>query len=123
MSAKPLKGVDRSKMIGTGSGRQPDERMVKRHARSVDREPCRSQGIRSSQRQFSPVRISLAAGDDGFSVHGSQHLTGRYGKTSEGLPGFEAVACMESPGAPGELGRAHGFPQGYVHPTNGRMRK
>ena len=122
MSAKPLNGVDRSKMIVTGSQTKPSGgRMAKRHVRSVHREACRPQGIRSPQRQFSPVRISLTAGDDGFSVHGSQHRTGRYGKTGAGLPGFEAVACMER--SEFELGRAHGFPQGYVHPTNGRMRK
>jgi hypothetical protein len=68
MSAKPLKGVDRSTKIETGNKTEPDcGRMVKRHVRSVHRERCRPQGIRSPLRQFSPV-MSVDADDDGVNV-------------------------------------------------------
>ena len=91
--------------------------MAKRHRRSVHREACRPQGVRSPQRQFSPV-MSLEAGDDGFNVRGSQHGLCRIGEAGFGPSGFEAVACMQR--SDPELGRACGFPQGYVRPTNRR---
>ena len=37
--------------------------MAKRHRRSVHREVCRPQGVRSPQRQFSPVKSVEAEGD------------------------------------------------------------
>ena len=61
--------------------------MVKRHRRSVHREACRPQGIRSPQRQFSPVK-SVDAGDDGFNVLRSQHGCRRYGEAVSGPSGF-----------------------------------
>ena len=94
--------------------------MVKRHRRSVHREACRPQGIRSPQRQFSPVK-SVDAGDDGFNVLGSQHGCRRYGEAVSGPSGFEAVACMQR--SDPELGRAHRFPQGYERPTKWRTHR
>ena len=107
MSAKPLKCVDRARMVDTGSGGDSDGRMAKRHARSVHRESCRPQGSRSPLRQFSPVK-SVDAGDDGVNVFGSQHCSSRYGKTDASLSGFEAVACMERSEL--ELGRPARLP-------------
>ena len=95
MSAKSLNRVDhayRSKpetVAFAACGR-----MAKRHMRSVHREACRPQGVRSPQRQFSPVK-SVEAGDDGVNVSGSQYRAGRSGETGESLPGFEVVACMQ----------------------------
>jgi hypothetical protein len=94
--------------------------MVEQHRRSVHREACRPQGVRSPQRQFSPVK-SVEAGDDGFNVLGSQHGHCCNGKAVFGPSGFEAVACMQRSGL--ELGRANRFPQGYAYPTNRRICK
>ncbi len=63
--------------------------------------------------------MSVEAGDDGVNVSGSQHSTDRNGEISGGLSGFEAVACMQRSVL--ELGRAHGFPQGYAYATNRRI--
>lgn len=121
MPAKPLNRVDRSIKIETGNHMETcGGRMVKRHGRSVHREPCRPQGSRSPLRQFSPV-MRLDAGDDGLNVLRSQHRLNRLGEIEVDLSGFEAVACMERGEL--ELGRAHWFPKGYEHPTNGRMHK
>jgi len=118
MAAKPLKGVDRSTKIETGSGRKSDGRMAKRHVRSVHRESCRPQGIRSPQRRFSPVK-SVDADDDGVNVLEVSAALSANGEFEAGPSGFEAVACMERSEL--ELGRAHWFPQGYGHPTKRRM--
>jgi len=91
--------------------------MAERHRRSVHREVCRPQGVRSPQRQFSPVK-SVDAGDDGFNVLRSQHGCRRHGEAAPGPSGFEAVACMQRSDL--ELGRARRFPQGYACPTNRR---
>ena len=93
MSAKSLK---RSGSLLNDRNRKPvvGGRVAERHTRSVHREACRPQGVRSPLRQFSLVR-SEVTGDDGFNVRGSQHCTDRKGEICAGLPGFEVVACMQ----------------------------
>ena len=119
MSAKPLNRVDRAyRSEPEGVAEAADGRMVKRHERSVHREPCRPQGSRSPQRQFSPV-MSVEADDDGVNVPEISTVPNANGEFGTGPSGFEAVACME--GSELELGRACRFPQGYGHPTNRRM--
>jgi len=81
-------------MIETGSRRSADRRTAKRFERSVHREACRPLGIRSPQRQFSPVK-RVDAGDDGFIILGSQHGHSRKGEALSGPSGLEAVACMQ----------------------------
>jgi hypothetical protein len=121
MSAKPLNCVDRAyRSKPEGVAQAADGRMVKRHGRSVHREPCRPQGIRSPQRRFSPV-TSGDADDDGVNVPEISIIPSVRGEFGMGPSGFEVVACMEGSGL--ELGRAHRSPRGYGHPTNGRMRK
>ena len=121
MSAKPLNCVGRAyRSEPEGVAEAADGRMAKRHGRSVHREPCRPQGSRSPQRQFSPV-MSEDADDDGVNVLEISTAPDDIGESGVGPSGFEAVACME--GSELELGRAHGFPQGYGHPTNGRMHR
>jgi hypothetical protein len=90
MSAKPLKLRGSRLQIGTGSGREADGRMVKRHRRSVYREVCRPQGSRSPQRQFSLVTVRR--GRRRCERIGSQHHDMRQGERVVGPSGFEAVA-------------------------------
>lgn len=119
MSAKSLNRVDRAyRSEPEGVAKTADGRMVKRHVRSVHREPCRPQGSRSPQRQFSPV-MSVEADDDGVNVPEISTVPSVKGEFGMGPSGFEAVACMEGSGL--ELGRARRFPRGYGHPTNWRM--
>jgi hypothetical protein len=122
MSAKPLKSVDRAYRSEPEAAatriEAEDGRMVKRHVRSVHRELCRPHGIRSPQRQFSPV-MSVDADDDGVNVLEISTAPSDIGELGVGPSGFEDVACMERSEL--ELGRAHGFPQGYAHPTNWRL--
>jgi len=121
MSAKPLNCVDRAyRSEPEGVAEAADGRMVKRHGRSVHREPCRPQGSRSPQRQFSPV-MRYRADDHGVNVPEISTVPGVKGESGMDPSGFEAVACME--GSELELGRAHGSPRGYGHPTNWRMRR
>ena len=68
--------------------------MVKRHRRSVHREVCRPQGVRSPQRQFSPVK-SVDAGGDAVNVAEASNPATVTGEGVEFLSGFEAVACMQ----------------------------
>ena len=96
MSAKPLNCVDRAyrskpEGVATAAG----GRMVKsRQGReSVHREACRPQGIRSPQRQFSPVK-SVDAGGDAVNVAEASNPATVTGEGVEFLSGFEAVACM-----------------------------
>ncbi len=65
--------------------------------------------------------MSVKADDDGVNVLEIRTVSSVKGELEKGPSGFEAVACMERSEL--ELGRAHGFPQGYEHPTNWRMRK
>ncbi len=121
MSAKSLNRVDRAyRSEPEAVAQAADGRMAKRHGRSVHREPCRPQGVRSPRRQFSPV-MSVDADDDGVNVPEINTVPSVNGELGIGPSGFEAVACME--GSELELGRAHGFLKRYVRPTNWRMRK
>ena len=65
MLAKPLKYVGRVRGPEPEAGSMlPDGRMAKQHRRSVHREVGRPQGIRSPQKQFSPVmRLGHVDGD------------------------------------------------------------
>lgn len=65
--------------------------------------------------------MSVEADDDGVNVPEVRTISSVTGEFEMGPSGFEAVACMERSAL--ELGRAQGFPQGYEHPTNGRMSK
>lgn len=119
MSGKSLKCVDRAyRSIPEGVAEARTGRMAKRHERSVHREARRPQGIRSSQRQFRPVK-SVDADDDGVNVPEVGTALNVNGEFIVGPSGFEAVACVQRSEL--ELGRAYGFPQGYGYPTNGRM--
>lgn len=121
MSAKLLKCVDRAYRSKPESiVKAMDGRIMKRHGRSVHREPSRPQGTRSPQRQFSPVR-RLDADDDGVNVPEVRTVPSEKGELETGPSGFEAVACLE--GSELELGRAHGFLKRYGSPTNGRTSK
>lgn len=121
MSAKSLKCVDRAyRSEPEGVAEAMDGRMAKRHKRSVHREPCRPQGIRSPQRQFSPV-MSVDADDDGVNVPEISTVPSVKGELWMGPSGFEAVACMEGSGL--ELGRAHRSLKRYGRPTNWRTFK
>lgn len=121
MSAKSLKCVDRAyRSKPEGVAEATDGRMMKRHGRSVHREPSRPQGARSPRRQFSPVR-RLDADDDGVNVPEIRTALSVKGELWAGPSGFEAVACME--GSELELGRAHGFLKRYGSPTNWRISK
>jgi len=94
--------------------------MVKRHRRSVHREACRSQGVRSPRRQFSPVKSVDAEGNAVNVAEASRDAPVK----GEGVfvpSGFEAVACMQR--SDPELGRARCFPQGYARPTDRRTGK
>ena len=59
------------------------------------------------------------ADDDGVNVPEVSTISSVIGEFETGPSGFEAVACMERSEL--ELGRAREFPQGYGHPTKGRM--
>ena len=121
MSAKSLGCVDRAyRSKPEGVAKATDGKMTKRHKRSVHREPCRPQGIRSPQRQFSPV-MRIDADDDGVNVPEINIASSVNGELGAGPSGFEAVACME--GSELELGRAHGFLKRYGSPTNWRATK
>lgn len=90
MSAKSLKLSGSLQKIETGSGREADGRMAKRHRRSVHREVCRPQGVHSPQRQFSLVIDR--SGRRRCERIGSQHQNRRHGESVAGPSGFEAVA-------------------------------
>ena len=110
MSAKPLNCVDRAyRSEPEGVAGAADGRMAKRHGRSVHREPCRPQGSRSPQRQFSPV-MRYNADDDGVNVPEISTVPDVKGEFGTGPSGFEAVACME--GSELELGRPLFLPRG-----------
>ena len=103
MSAKPLNRVDRAyRSKPEGAAKARAGRMVKRHGRSVHREPYRPQGTRTPRRQFSPV-MSVDADDDGVNVPEISTVLSVIGELAMGPSGFEAVACMEGSGL--ELGR------------------
>ena len=65
--------------------------------------------------------MRLVADDDGVNVPEVSTVLSVNGELGMDPSGFEAVACMERSEL--ELGRARKFPQGYGHPTNGRMSK
>jgi len=115
MSAKPLNCVDRAyrskpEAVANATG----GRMAERHVRSVHRESCRPQGIRSPLRQFSPVK-RCRCGRRRCERTGSQHRLGRYGEAGAGPSGFEAVACMKRSEL--ELGRPARLPAGVGAPN------
>ena len=91
-----------------------DGRMAKRHGRSVHREGCRPQGSRSPRKQFSPVR-GMRCRRRRFERTGSPHGIRCNGESGLGLPGFEAVACIQR--SDRELGRP------VCLPVRGRIRQ
>ena len=120
MSAKPLEKLLPLKAEPSSLSDWKRAGMVKRHRRSVHREACRPQGVRSPQRQFSPVK-SVDAGGDAVNVAEASSRASVRGEDARLLSGFEAVACMQR--SDPELGRANGFPQGYGRPTNRRAHR
>jgi hypothetical protein len=44
---------------------------------------------------LAPKSAFNIADGDGFMLHGSQYKTNRYRQGSEGLPGFEVMACIK----------------------------
>lgn len=120
MKAKPLDELLPLKAEPSPLPEMERARMAERHRRSVHREAYRPQGVRSPQRQFSPV-MSVDADDDGVNVPEVSTASNVIGEFEAGPSGFEVVACMQR--SVPELGRARRFPQGYARPTNRRACK